>query len=148
MMKLSLRRWIFAVIGIAFGLFILIQLIPYGRDHQNPVASTEPAWDSPRTAQLVQDGCYECHSYQTDWPWYSNVAPASWLVYRDVMEAREVFNFNEITPQQGKGMANFMAQQIKDNKMPPAQFLALHPEARFSTAEKQELIDGLLATFK
>lgn len=147
-MKLSPRRWFFSINGILIGLFILIQLVPYGRNHVNPAGGTEPAWDSPRTAELVRAGCYDCHSNQTVWPWYSNIAPVSWLVYKDVVEARSIFNFNEITPQQGKGMVGELVEQVAENEMPPVQFQAIHPEARFSTAERQELMDGLIATFK
>lgn len=147
-MKLSPRRWILAIAGLGLAMLILIQLIPLGRNHQNPPAGTEPAWDSPRTRELVQDACYDCHSNHTEWPWYSNVAPMSWLVYNDVMEAREVFNFNEISPEQGKGLVELMVGQVSEAKMPPLQYQAIHPEARFSSAERQELIDGLRATFK
>ncbi len=147
-MKLSVQRWLLAILGILAGLFILIQLIPYGRDQTNPEVGSEPGWNSARTRELVQAGCYDCHSNQTKWPAYARVAPASWLVYYDVMKAREVFNFNTLTPQQGKGMSGFMVEQIKTNKMPPPQYQALHPEARFSTQEKKDLVDGLLETFK
>lgn len=147
-MKLSFRRWIFVIIAIgAFG-FLLIQLIPFGRDHSNPPVTSEPAWDSPRTKELVQAACYDCHSNQTKWPWYSNVAPMSWLLYQDVAEARSTFNFNEITPAQGADWVGTMVFMIKNASMPPARYQALHPEARFSTAERQEIIDGLLATFQ
>lgn len=148
MMKLSPRRWILSLLGIGISLFILIQLVPIGRDHNNPTGGTEPAWDSPRTQELVQAACYDCHSNQTEWPWYSNVAPMSWLVYTDVVRARDVFNFNELTPEQGKGMVNLMVQQVTEIKMPPLQYQAIHPEARFSKAERQAIIEGLKATFE
>ena len=146
-MKLSLRRWFFVLIGIlAFG-FLLIQLIPFGRDHNNPPTVIEPAWDSPRTKELVQAACYDCHSNQTKWPWYSNVAPMSWLLYQDVSEARSTFNFNEITPSEGAEWVGTMVFMIDKATMPPARYQALHPEARFSTEERREIIDGLLLTF-
>ena len=146
-MKLSFRRWFFVSIGIlAFG-FLLIQLIPFGRDHSNPPIVHEPAWDSPRTKELVQAACYDCHSNQTKWPWYSNVAPMSWLLYQDVSEARSAFNFNEITPGEGADWVGTMVFKIKNASMPPARYQALHPEARFSAEERREIIDGLLLTF-
>ncbi len=146
-MKLSLRRWFFVAVGIlAFG-FLLIQLIPFGRDHTNPPTVREPAWDSPRTEEMVKAACYDCHSNQTKWPWYSYVAPMSWLLYQDVTQARSTFNFDEITPAQGADWVGTMVFKIKDASMPPARYQALHPEARFSADERQELIDGLLLTF-
>ncbi len=58
---------------------VAIQLVPYGRDHTNPAGGRDIAWDSPRTEQLMADACMDCHSNLTKWPWYSNVAPISWL---------------------------------------------------------------------
>lgn len=67
--------------------FLVIQVLPFGRGHSNPTAHSEPPWDSPRTAELVMEACYDCHSNRTDWPWYSYVAPVSWLVTYDVYRA-------------------------------------------------------------
>ena len=92
-MKLSPVRWILAVAGLLFLGFLLLQLIPYGRDHSNPPVISQPAWDSPRTEKLVREACYDCHSNETRWPWYSNVAPMSWLLAQDVSEARGRFKF-------------------------------------------------------
>jgi hypothetical protein len=63
---------------------VLIQLVPFGRDHTNPVVTAEPRWDSPVTRELADRACFDCHSNETEWPWYAGVAPVSWLVYRDV----------------------------------------------------------------
>ena len=147
-MKLSPVRWILAVIVIMVLLFALIQLVPYGKDHTNPRVLSNPAWDSSGTEMLVRGACYDCHSNETTWPWYSNVAPASWMVYRDVVEARATFNFNELTIEQGKNLVGAMTEMVAENIMPPLQYTAIHAEARFSTAERQEIIDGLLKTFK
>src|SRR4030067_2438882 len=81
------------VIGIV--LILLIQLIPYGRDHNNPPVVIEPNWDSQQTRMLAKRACFDCHSNETIWPWYSNIAPASWLIYYDAIEARRNFNFSE-----------------------------------------------------
>ncbi len=61
-------------------LAILIQVVPFGHSHTNPAVTKEPGWDSSDTASLFHRACYDCHSNQTTWPWYSNVAPVSWLV--------------------------------------------------------------------
>lgn len=70
----------------------LIQLVPFGHSHTNPTATKEPDWDSPGTASLFHRACYDCHSNRTTWPWYSNVAPVSWLVQRDVNGGRRHLN--------------------------------------------------------
>lgn len=146
-MKLTLHRWIMVVLMAGVVVFGVVQLIPYGRDHTNPPVTSRPAWNSPRTEELVRAACYDCHSNETTWPWYSNVAPMSWLVMHDVEEARDTFNFNTLTADQGSFMVNRMVEMIQRNQMPPVQYLSIHSEARFSTSEKQELIDGLLATY-
>ena len=74
------------------GVLLIIQFVPYGRDHTNPPVIAEPAWDSPQTRALFFRACADCHSNETTWPWYSTIAPASWLITRDVMEGRATFN--------------------------------------------------------
>lgn len=136
-------RNILAVIGglvvVAFG---VLQAIPYGRDHTNPPVRQEPQWDSPQTRQLVVRACYDCHSNQTVWPWYSYIAPVSWLVYKDVMEGRSVLNFSEM-PQ---GEADDAAEAVQEGSMPPRLYTLIQSKARLSAAEKQALVAGLRAT--
>jgi hypothetical protein len=119
---------------------VLIQLIPYGHTHTNPAQMKEPAWNSPQTRELVRRGCFDCHSNETAWPWYSNVAPVSWLLQRDVNGGRSHLNFTEWDrPQQH---AKDVAEQVKEGGMPPWFYLPMHPAARLTEAEKQALIDG------
>lgn len=135
------RQLLIGVIVLAVG----IQLVPYGRAHTNPPVQAEPAWDSPRTRELAARACFDCHSNETVWPWYSNVAPVSWLVQRDVNEGRGELNFSEWTspPPRKAGEA---AETMREGEMPPAIFLPTHPEARLTTAEKDELLRGIIAT--
>ena len=76
-------------------ILILIQVVPYGRDHDNPAVAAEPGWDQPETRELFFRACGDCHSNETRWPWYSQVAPASWLLQNDVAEGREHLNVSE-----------------------------------------------------
>lgn len=136
-----LRAAFLSAAGLAVLAFTAIQFVPYGRDHTNPPVIAEPSWDSPRTAQLAQTACYDCHSNSTRWPWYSNIAPASWLVQKDVDEARERMNFSE--PEMWAGRGRFAARAVTRGEMPLPKYLILHPEANLSQAERQELADGL-----
>jgi len=128
----------------ALVVFILIQFIPYGRNHTNPPVTMEPPWDSPRTRELAVRACYACHSNETHWPWYSNVAPASWLIQRDVDEGRADLNFSEWDRPQPE--AREAAQTVRDGSMPPWYYSLFYPEARLTSEEKQALIQGLAAT--
>ena len=83
------------VLAWLVGVIVLMQIIPYGRTHSNPPVTREPSWDSPRTRELARRACFDCHSNETRWPWYADVAPFSWVVQRDVDIARNVINFSE-----------------------------------------------------
>jgi len=125
--------------------FLLIQLVPYGRAHTNPPRTGEPSWSAPRTRQLFLNSCGDCHSNETRWPWYSHVAPASWLVQRDVEEGRSHFNVSEWGREGNEG--DEAAEELESGEMPPWFYLPLHPEARLSAADEQALLSGLRATF-
>ena len=119
---------------------MVIQGVPYGHTHTNPAITQEPAWDSPQTRELFRRACYDCHSNSTTWPWYSHVAPMSWLVQNDVDGGREHLNFTEWNKHQRN--AEHVASEIKEGDMPPWYYLPLHSDARLSDAEKQALIEG------
>jgi hypothetical protein len=137
-MKRKIVLWVLVAV-IAVGL--LIQLIPLPGRGNNPPVVQEPKWDSPQTAALVKRACYDCHSNETVWPWYSYVAPVSWLIYNDVMEGRSNMNFSEWNrPQLSAGE---IAGIIQEGEMPPFQYLPMHPSARLSAAEKQQLIQRI-----
>jgi hypothetical protein len=119
---------------------VLIQLVPFGRQHANPPVVQEPAWDSPQTRDLAKRACYDCHSNETVWPWYSVVAPVSWLNQRDVNEGRQHLNFSEFN--QPQRHAGHVVEEIRTGDMPLWFYLPLHAAARLTDAEKRALIAG------
>lgn len=126
-----------------------IQLAPYGKDHANPLLVREPAWDSPATHDLAKQACFDCHSNETVWPWYSRIAPASWLVYHDVAEARKELNFSAWQGGAGKGeKPEMVTKEVESGDMPPLQYRLAHPQARLDAASKKALLQGLAATIK
>ncbi|NTW63279.1 MAG: heme-binding domain-containing protein [Chlorobiaceae bacterium] len=134
------------LLGGAVLVLAAIQLVPYGRDHLNPPVTGEPTWDSPRTQELFSRACKDCHSNKTVWPWYSNVAPASWLAALDVSVGRKKFNVSEWGRTE-KNEGDEAAGEVREGKMPPWFYLPAHPEAKLNDQEKKELADGLAATF-
>ena len=139
-------RWLLWIAGGAVALFLLAQAVPYGRSHTNPPTTAEPRWNSPQTRELAARACFDCHSNLTTWPWYSNVAPVSWLTQRDVDGGRSSLNFSEWNkPQDGAGD---VADAISGGSMPPWFYPLMHPKAKLSHADKQRLIAGLAATFR
>jgi len=134
------------VLLIIIGLFLLIQIIPYGRDHTNPPVVSEVKWDSPKTKVLFNKACADCHSNETKWPWYSNIAPLSWSIYNHVIEGREHFNVS-MWGVQKKNKGDEAAEEVEEGEMPLASYLIAHPEARLTKEEKLTLIKGLKNTF-
>ena len=137
-----MRNFLSCAVAALVALGLLIQLVPYGHDHPNPPVKSEPGWDSLQTRALAQRACFDCHSNQTVWPWYSNVAPVSWLVYGDVMEGRQRLNFSDWNRPEGQYVDEFKEVYYEKN-MPPASYLLLHPAARLSDAEWKQLFNGL-----
>lgn len=119
---------------------VLIQLVPFGRQHSDPAVVQEPVWDSPQTRVLAKRACYNCHSNETIWPWYSSVAPVSWLTQRDVNGGRRHLNFSEWNKPQRH--AGHVTEEIKTGDMPPWFYLPMHPEAKLTAAEQAALIAG------
>ncbi len=128
------------VIGLIFT-GALLQVIPFGHDHTDPAVIQEPAWDSPRTRALVKRACFNCHSNETVWPWYSHIAPISWLTQRDVNTGRSYLNFSEWNDPMNP--VDAVVVEVQAGNMPPWFYLPMHPEARLTDAERKELILGL-----
>ena len=141
-----MKRSLLAKVGLgAVTCLVLAQLVPYGRGRDNPPVSGEPPWDAPRTRELFQRACGDCHGHATRWPWYSRVAPVSWLVARDVHEGRAYFNVS--TWDEGPRLAEAAAHYYEVGAMPLWFYLPLHPEAALSDEERAQLLAGLRATF-
>ena len=85
----SWKKILLWAIGGAVVVFLLIQLVPYGRSsHSNPPATNPFQWTDPQAEAIARESCYDCHSNETKWWWATNIAPFSWLVQRDVDGAR------------------------------------------------------------
>ena len=126
---------------------LIIQVVPYGRDHENPKTVQEIEWNTPETRTLASSGCMDCHSNLTTWPWYTSIAPVSWLTTRDVEEGRAVLNFSEWQRAQEANLEEVI-DVIREKAMPPLQYRALHSEARLTDTERQQLEAGLVASWK
>jgi hypothetical protein len=138
----STRSILLGIAGVAIVGFIGLQLVP-GFDHTNPPAVNTIQWNSPETEQLMRNACYDCHTNETRWPWYSYIAPVKWLVVKDVNEGRESMNLSDGT---GETSARDLIRQIQRGEMPPAIYVAMHPEANLTAAQRQQLIDGIQAS--
>lgn len=130
------------ILYVLGAMVVLIQLIPV--DRSNPPVKNEPVWDSPQTKMLVKNACYDCHSNESEYPWYSYVAPVSWLVSNHILEGREHLNFSEWTNDVD---ADEMIEEIKSGEMPLWDYKLMHSHADLTTAQTDSLISGLNRTF-
>jgi hypothetical protein len=137
-----MKRYLKVGVPAALALLLVIQLVPYGRDHKNPPVTHPAIFKSAAVRQIVADSCNDCHSNLTKWPWYTNVAPASWLVMNDVEGGRKVMNLSEWNKPQPQ--LNDLVDIIQSGEMPPLKYKVMpnHAKARLSSAQKQELIAG------
>ena len=135
-----------AAVTVAVLVVLMVaQLVPYGRSHDNPPVTAEPQWDSAATRQFAERACFDCHSNETAWPWYTSVAPVSWVTQRHVDEGREALNYSEWDRAQEE--AGESAETVEEGEMPLFDFLLVHPDARLTDAEKADFIRGLIVTF-
>jgi hypothetical protein len=151
----SILAWILGhpkkVLLGALILVAVLELIPVWLLQTNPRDRTEPVWDSARTASLAHRSCFDCHSNATEWPWYSKAAPMSWVITWDVVKARQSLNlsqWNRVSAPARAEAAAHAATAISSGEMPPGYYTLMHPQAALTASEQQDLITGLLASFK
>jgi len=104
--------------------------------------SDKPLWAGASVdravIQIVERSCQNCHSERTDWPWYSYVAPMSWLIERDVQQARSHMNLSRWDEYGLENREDILAEisaMIRSRQMPPSRYLRLHPNAKPSDEE-------------
>jgi len=141
-----LRGLVLGIVLTLLVIFVAIQFVPFGRRHTNPAVRQEPNWDSPRTRELAVRACYDCHSNETVWPWYSNVAPISWVLQTDVTNGRADLNFSRWDQPQRE--ARNAAEEVQNGNMPPPYYPLVHPASHLTAAEREELVRGLEATIR
>jgi hypothetical protein len=132
------------IAAVAVGMAMqFVRFIVPNFEIRNPAARQDIPWDSAETQRLWQESCGDCHSNQTEWPFYSYIAPLGWMVAYDVHEGRDELNID----QQRRVELDEMIEVIREGEMPPGQYLILHPDADLNENEKAALIGGLQLTF-
>jgi hypothetical protein len=128
-----------AALGVG-AVAVLIQLVSFERTNP-PVEGEVDA--PPEVKALLKRACYDCHSNETEWPWYTKVAPMSWLVYRDVVEGRKELNFStwtKVAPERKAKKLSGVVDEVSEGEMPPWFYLPLHPHAKLTPEEQQVLV--------
>ena len=129
--------------------FILIQFFPIDKNNPAPTPQMDflTIKNTPETtANLIRNGCYDCHSNETKYLWYSNVQPIAWFLQDHIEEGRKELNFSTFATYEPKRQAHKLAEaieQIEKGEMPLDSYIIAHSEAKFSEAQKQEVIQYL-----
>lgn len=114
-----------------------IQFVPLSKTNPPVTGEIKAPAD---VMEILRTSCYDCHSNEVKWPWYSNIAPGSWLVVYDVNEAREHINFSEWDSYSAEDRADDIEEiweEVEEGEMPLWYYLPLHPEAKLSDAQKE-----------
>ncbi|HEU5163562.1 MAG TPA: heme-binding domain-containing protein [Thermoanaerobaculia bacterium] len=104
----------------------------------NPAVDAPLAIGDPAVEAVLRRACFDCHSNETRWPWYSAVAPSSWLVVRDVNEGRGEMNFSSWNDPEGE-LREEICEKVREGEMPLKIYLPLHAKARLTEADKTAL---------
>ena len=129
-------------LGLLFSmtaLLLAIQLMPSGLI--NPPSKGEVS-APPEVQDTLRRSCYDCHSNQTQWPWYAHVAPFSWAVARDIELGRRQLNFSEwddYYPVTRMRKLQWMGRALQQEAMPPLSYRLIHPAARLSPQDRAQL---------
>lgn len=124
-------------------LFALIQFIPKPKKNisdSKMTASIDKLYAVPDTVMhLLRIACYDCHSNNTNYPWYSNWQPFAWFLNNHITSAKKELNFDEFgkyTSRRQKSKLKSIVSQIEENEMPLTSYKLLHSKARLSNNEK------------
>ncbi len=118
-------------------------------DKSNPPVRADLAQASVRP--LLHKACYDCHSNETVWPWYANVAPVSWLLASDVGEGRQDLNFSEWENYPREKQLNKLkaiAEEMQSGDMPPWYYALMHANARLTSGERDQIRSWSLSAHK
>lgn len=127
--KLAIRGGILvAVIGIG------IQFIPYKAEGLENPPNQPPLQEPPEVVAILKRACYDCHSHETKYPFYSLIAPGKWLLAHDVVEGRAALNFSEWPEDEEDRQFNReqALEILLEGEMPPWFYLPAHPEAKLT----------------
>jgi Haem-binding domain len=139
-------------IALYLALFLVaIQLIPNGHEvpkveAQKQFFAQHPAPEAVQT--LIKNACLDCHSYQTQYPWYGQVAPMSWGVNQHVNDGRKRLNFDDwqaFNPDQQRHAIAQSIATLENGSMPMPSYISYHPAANLSKAQRQQLVDFFTA---
>ena len=143
----NVTRKLAKVTSILFvSVFIGMQFVPTPGTSKTSTAKTHTAeMIDPQVGKILNRSCQDCHSNRTAWPWYSHVAPVSWVISKHVNEGREVLDFsNWATQPPSDGERMLVCAAVSDGAMPLRDYAAIHRDAKLSSQDVELICEGLL----
>jgi hypothetical protein len=143
----KLVKWI-GGLGAGAGLALQLTNPPLQNPPVVPVhdlLASHPA--PPAIAAALKNSCYDCHSFETKWPWYSHIAPVSWLVARDVEAGRASLNFSDWPtddPKRARKRWRHIADEVQNSEMPLPNYVWIHRNAALDAEQRAELVQWAL----
>jgi hypothetical protein len=145
-----MKKIIKKILFIGLIIFLLMQLYQPARNEafeQDITADFTKIYNVPKNIEtILRTSCYDCHSNNTNYPWYSNIQPARFFMESHINEGKENLNFNEWGNYSGRKQKNKLdriAKQIKSNEMPLASYTLIHKNATLSATQKKEIINWI-----
>lgn len=135
------RIWLY-LLGAALVVLVILQMVP-SSPAENP-AVEEEVTAPVAVVEILEQSCYDCHSFETEWPWYAHVAPPKWFVRDHVADAREDLNFsawNRYDAEERAHKWEEVAEEVDEGHMPLRSYLFIHRDARLSEVDRQVLVD-------
>jgi len=134
-------RIIRTLLLIVLAAAIVIQFVPV--DRTNPAVAGAIA-APPEVQAVLKRSCYDCHSHETAWPWYSYIAPISWLIAEDVHEGREHMNFSTWQSYDAQKQADLKREaweEVEEGEMPLGNYLTMHAHAKLTEYDQNLIRD-------
>ena len=143
-----MKKIIKKILFIGLIIFLLMQLYQPARNEsfeQDITANFTKVYNVPKNVEaIVRTSCYDCHSNNTNYPWYSNVQPVGFFMEHHIKEAKEDLNFDEwgkYSKRKQENKLDRIVKQIKSDEMPLASYTLIHKNARLTTVQKKEVMD-------
>jgi len=140
-------KWIKKIAIVIIAGLLIIQFFRPARNRSNKILETDitKTYVIPATVeQVLKTSCYDCHSNNTNYPWYANIQPFGWLLANHIREGKAELNFSEFgsyTSRRQKSKLKGIENSIRDGSMPLESYTLMHREAFLSKEEKALLLD-------
>ena len=141
-----MKVWQYGLLGLGI-IFLVIQFVPNQLPEvteNNPKDLLGSGLVDGEMATLLKTACYDCHSNETKYPWYSFVAPVSWLVAKDTREGREEVNFSywtDIDMMDKLAILDDVYTEVEEEHMPLPIYLSMHSEAKLTSEDRQKIME-------